>query len=162
MFLTQIFSFGTLIKMLCSFIDSMWKFSSWCFHGTIADDVSTPLGISRSTFCTPAFRHTHKIWISGPTFDRKWCKRSDERTTLCSRQWKLEENKLLVEVFNISKAKLTITSNNLIADEAQVTKKLMIMGLAVSQTTFLIMAIAQEGFLALAAHKMLTKMTKNS
>lgn len=48
-----------------------------------------------------------------------------------------------------------IPCNHLIADKAQVSKQLMVMRLAVGQPAFLIMPVAQEGFLALGAHKVL-------
>jgi hypothetical protein len=43
----------------------------------------------------------------------------------------------------------------LIANEAKIAEKLMIMGFAIGKTLFLIMAITQERFLAFGAYEML-------
>lgn len=53
------------------------------------------------------------------------------------------------------KPKITITSNDLIAYEAQIAKQLMVMCFTVSQSTLLIMAMAQKWLLTLGAHKVL-------
>jgi hypothetical protein len=49
----------------------------------------------------------------------------------------------------------TISSYNLIADEAKIPEKLMVMGFAIGKTFLLIMAITQERFLTFSAYKML-------
>ena len=50
---------------------------------------------------------------------------------------------------------LTVPSNNLVTDEAEIAEQLMIMSLAISEALFLIMAMTQEGFLAFRTHKVL-------
>lgn len=50
---------------------------------------------------------------------------------------------------------LTVTGDDLVAHEAQISKQLMVMGLAVSQTTLLVVAMSEERLLALGADKML-------
>lgn len=50
---------------------------------------------------------------------------------------------------------LTIATDDLIAYEAQISKKLMIMRFAIGQSAFFIMSMAQKWFFTLGAHKML-------
>lgn len=56
---------------------------------------------------------------------------------------------------------LTITGDDLVAHEAQISKQLMVMGLAVSQTTLLVVAMSEERLLALGADKMLQRGKNN-
>jgi hypothetical protein len=49
----------------------------------------------------------------------------------------------------------TITSNDLITHEAQVSEQLVVMRLTVSQALLLIVAVAQERLLTLGTHEML-------
>lgn len=49
----------------------------------------------------------------------------------------------------------TISSYNLITDEAKIPKQLMIMSLAISETFFLVMTMTQEGFFAFSTYEML-------
>lgn len=49
----------------------------------------------------------------------------------------------------------TIASNDLIANETQISKELMIMRLAIGQAPLLVVPMTQEGLLTLGAHEML-------
>lgn len=49
----------------------------------------------------------------------------------------------------------TIASNDLIANETQISEELMIMGFTVGQASLLVMSMTQEGLLALGTHEML-------
>lgn len=49
----------------------------------------------------------------------------------------------------------TIASNDLIANETQISEELMIMRLTVRQAALLVVSMTQEGFLTLGAHEML-------
>lgn len=49
----------------------------------------------------------------------------------------------------------TIASNDLIANETQISKELMIMRLAIGQASLLVVPMTQEGLLTLGAHEML-------
>lgn len=51
--------------------------------------------------------------------------------------------------------RLTISANNLITNETQVSEQLVVMRLAIGQASLFIMAMTQEGFLALGTHKVL-------
>lgn len=48
-----------------------------------------------------------------------------------------------------------VATNDLIADEAEIAKQLMIVRLAVGQTTFFIMTVSQKWFLAFSTDEML-------
>lgn len=56
---------------------------------------------------------------------------------------------------------LTVTSDDLIADEAQISKQLMIVRLAVGHATLLVVTMAKEGFLTLGTHKVLQREAKH-
>lgn len=51
--------------------------------------------------------------------------------------------------------KLTIAANDLITNEAQIAKQLMVVRFAISQSTFFVVTMSQERFLALGTHEML-------
>jgi hypothetical protein len=59
---------------------------SLSFHGRFSIVFSIQLAFFRSTFCTPASRHIHRILTSNRDFDCTCRKRSDEHTTPYSRQ----------------------------------------------------------------------------
>lgn len=54
--------------------------------------------------------------------------------------------------------KLTITTNNLIAYKAQISKQLMIMRFAIGETTLLVMSMTQKRFLTFRANEVLKEM----
>ena len=54
-----------------------------------------------------------------------------------------------------NKRSLTISVDDLVADEAQVAEELMVVQLAVGLPLLLVVPVAQEGLLALGAHKVL-------
>ena len=57
---------------------------------------------------------------------------------------------------------LTISSNHLVADKADVAKQLVVVVLAVGQALLLVMARAKEGLLTLGAHKVLHTHTQHT
>lgn len=48
-----------------------------------------------------------------------------------------------------------VTANNLIANEAEISEQLMVVGFAIGKTTFFVVAVSQKWLLAFGTHKML-------
>ena len=53
----------------------------------------------------------------------------------------------------------TIASDNLVTDEAQIAKQLVIVSLAIGQSFLFVMAVTQERLLAFGTHKVLKQIT---
>lgn len=108
------------------------------------------LEIYRNTSCIRASDRFRRIWFSDSFSDRIQSTRNDERTTLCLRLWTLfEEDKLihgpiryLLIIYGGKKFKPTISGDNLITHEAQITEQLVVMGFAVREILLLVVAIA--------------------
>ena len=56
----------------------------------------------------------------------------------------------------------TVASDNLVANEAQVSEQLVVVSLAIGQSFLFVMAVTQERLLAFGTHKVLKQITPNN